>query len=923
MADPQVTSSSGSHFIAPGDFATIFDIKPAYSAGYNGTGQKVAIIGRSSVATSDITAFENNTGLATNLPNVVIPANGADPGTTGDGDQAEATLDVERVVGVATGAQVDLVLSTSSGNQDGTVIAAQYEVQTLLDPVMSISFGGCEAYGGTSEVALWDALFSQAASEGISIFVSSGDSGAATCDASFELAPVTQLLSINDICASSYATCVGGTEFADFTNPSQYWSSTNSTGLVSALGYIPEGAWNESASYQSSLGGYPVAGGGGGRSVYVPKPFWQTGTGVPADHARDVPDISFPSALHDGYYGCFAVGGGDCASNYISIFAGTSAAAPSMAGVAAILNQKMGGAQGNLNPLLYRLATSNPEAFHDATPTTSGIYSCSLSTPSMCNNSTPSSTSTVGGLAGYALTTGYDQATGLGSLDVANFLTAAASVSHSGVAATTLAVHGSATAISDTQTATFTAVVNSNASGIPTGTVQFYANGAALGSPVTVSSGTATTTALPFPSAGTYYITAMYSGDSNYAASMAPGISLVVTGLTSSTAVAVSSNPIFVGTKATFSASVTGSSGSPTPTGTVRFLVLGTNYGDYVATVPLVNGSATTPLISFPTLGSYTLTAQYQGDAVYSPSNSVPLSYAVNKLPSSTSIVSLSPGQSAGAGGGVNYSVLVSGGAGSSAPSPTGTLQLYVNGVAQGPTFSFGAAPPPVIFPAAGTFTVTASYSGDAYWQPSTSNALSQTVLSQPATFQMTQATPTLMLTAGATTSNTSQITLAPTLSFTGAVTLGCTVAYNGPGTANNPPTCSVLPSIFQFTPISSSSQFHSTVTISSTARSATGQVANVSSRLNGWNRFGEIGFCALVLWFVPIRRRSWRRLMSALVLIAGLTAFTGCGGGGRGSSSQPPVGTTAGSYTVTVTATTTATGVPVPAPMTIALTIN
>ncbi|WP_263367035.1 Ig-like domain repeat protein [Edaphobacter bradus] len=911
---PQATSSNGSHFITPGDFATIFDLKPVYSAGYDGAGQKVAVIGRSRVAASDITEFENKTGLRTNVPNVVIPTSGVDPGTTNDGDQAEATLDVERVIGVAPGAQVDLVVSGTAGNYNGLHIAAQYEVQTLLDPVMNISFGGCEAYNGVSAVALWDALFSQAASEGISVFVSSGDSGAAGCDIGGDLAPVTQFLSINDICSSSYATCVGGTELVDFANPLQYWSSTNGPGLVSALGYIPEGAWNESAMYQSSIGGYPVLSGGGGASVYVPKPLWQTGPGVPADKARDVPDVSFPSAGHDGYYSCFAAAGGDCASNYFIDFAGTSNAAPSMAGVAAILNQKMGGAQGNLNPLLYQVAASNPSAFHDATPASSGIYSCSLGAPSTCNNSTPSAMSLTGGLAGYALTTGYDQATGLGSLDVANFLAAAASISHPGVAATTLAVHGSATTISDTQTATFTATVSWKTSSMPTGTVQFYANGNTLGAPVTVSSGTATTAALPFPSAGTYYITATYSGDSNYAASTAPGFALVVTGLTSATTVSVFNASIPVGTKTTFAATVTGS-GSTKPTGNVRFLVLGTNYGDYVATVTLVNGSATTPLLSFPTIGTYTVTAQYQGDAVYSPSNSSALSYAVIRAVSVTHLEGLSYplSQSIGAGGGGYYVATIGPSiTTTTAPSPTGTLQFYVNGLAQGSPFSF-SSPQPVIFPSAGTYTVTAAYSGDSYWQPSTSNAISQTVLSQPATFKMTTATQTLSFTAGATTGNSYSVSVTPSLGFLGTVNLACTVSYNGSGAANAP-TCTLgNPSIS----ISLNAQSGSSlVTINSVARPV------ASSRLQSWDRPGAITLCAL-LWLVPVRRRSWRVLAMAVIALAGLTALPGCGGGGGSSTPSGPSPTTPGSYTVTISATTTATGVSVPAPLTIALTIN
>jgi pseudomonalisin len=915
MTDPggahPMATINGSHFITPGDFATIFDLNPVYSAGYNGAGQKVAVIGRSLVVTGDVTAFESKTGLATNVPTVVIPTNGVDPGTTGDGDQAEATLDVQRVVGVAPGAHVDLVVSRSSATRDGIFIAAQYEVQTLLDPVMNISFGGCEAYNGASSVALWDALFAQAASEGISVFISSGDSGAAGCDAAGEIGPTYQLLSINEICSSSYATCVGGTEFADFNNSSQYWSSTNGTGLSSAVKYIPEGAWNESTMYLSSISGFPVLGTGGGASVYVAKPSWQTGTGVPADHARDVPDISFPSAGHDGWFTCFALAGGDCASNYFVNFSGTSNAAPAMAGVAALLNQKMGKAQGNFNPLLYQLAASTPNAFHDATPATSGVYSCTLTTVSMCNNSTPIA-STTAAFPGYSLTTGYDQATGLGSLDVANFLTAAASVSHTEVAPTTLTVHGSATTISNTQSATFTAIVSSNASGTPTGTVQFYANGVALGSPVAVSSGAATTDALPFTSAGTYYITAMYSGDSNYAASTAPGFPLVVTGLTPSITVTASSTAIPMGTKASFSVKMVGASGSPVPTGTVRFLVLGQNYGDYEI-VPLVNGTATTPLLSFPVMGSYTVSAQYQGDAVYSQLSSAPLSFSVTKVPSVTSLSwSWTPGQSIGTGGGAYYVVSVAPSVNTTAPSPTGTLQFFVNGVAQGSPFSFSSGQP-VMFPTAGTYAVTAAYSGDSYWQPSTSAAISQTVVSQPATFKTGATMQTLSFTAGAKSGNTDLLLVTPVLGFLGTANLSCTVAYNGSGTVN-PPTCALSNSNVSIS-LNTMNGSSSLLTINSVARPL------ASSRLHSWGRPGAITICALMLWLVPVRRRSWRGVMG-VVLLAGLTALSGCGGKGS-STPSAPVATTPGSYTVTISSTTTAAGITPSAPTTIALTIN
>ena len=148
---------------------------------------------------------------------------------------------------------------------------------------------------------------------------------------------------------------------------------------------------------------YQVAAGGGGVSAFIAKPGWQKGVGVPGDGFRDVPDVSFTAADHDGYLGCFAAGGGSCVSTSsgteITVFSGTSAAAPGMAGIAALLNTRMGGAQGNLNSMLYRLAASTPTVFHDVTVGTSGVAGCAA-TPSMCNNSTPGESSLTGGWRG-------------------------------------------------------------------------------------------------------------------------------------------------------------------------------------------------------------------------------------------------------------------------------------------------------------------------------------------------------------------------------------------------------------------------------------------------------------------------------------------------------------------------------------------
>ena len=430
---PNFTVSSGTHFISPLDFQKIYGLDNTY----NGSGQTIGIVGRSRINSADISNFNAKTATSFFHPYEVVPAafGGVDPGPPltsppgGSpifGDQGEATLDALRAGSVAQGAGTILVVASDASG--GIAVDAQYLVQTTPVPaqVMNISFGACESEGGPSGVSFWDTLFEQAAAEGISVFVSSGDSGASGCEAAFATPPATPPAnSPNYICSSSYATCVGGTEFNDASAPSLYWSAKNDPGLSSAVGYIPEGGWNEPLNGTNTQ----IAASGGGVSRYIPTPAWQTGAGVPsARSGRYTPDISFSASCHDGYFGCYAAGGGDCVSgtggSYSFVyFCGTSASAPSMAGVAALLNEKQGFAHGNLNLGLYELASSTPSAIHDATVSSSGVSSCTVSTPSMCNNSVPGPAGLTGGSAGYLVSDGYDLVTGLGSLNISGFLT--------------------------------------------------------------------------------------------------------------------------------------------------------------------------------------------------------------------------------------------------------------------------------------------------------------------------------------------------------------------------------------------------------------------------------------------------------------------------------------------------------------------
>jgi len=636
LTSPGATFCSGgncSNFIFPADFATIYDLNSVYGQGINGAGETVAIIGRSRVYTPDIENFQTLSALAAKDPTVIIPPMGVDPGSAaGTGgaseDQLEATLDVMRSTSVAPGATIDLIVSLSHNGLDGIAIAAEYAVDTNPVPahIMNISFGECEADAGQSGVQFWDTLFSQAAGEGISVFVASGDAGVAGCDAYFQTPPPTQIASPNYICSSSYSTCVGGTEFADTANPAQYWNQNpvQAPPYESALGYIPEGGWNEPLSGSKTQ----AAASGGGFSAYIPTPSWQTGTGVPGTQGRYTPDIAFSSSAHDGYFGCLAADGGNCVKqqngsfNFL-YFYGTSAAAPDMAGITALLNQKSNLPQGELNQRLYQLAATPANAvFNDVTVASSGVTGCVVKTPSMCNNSTPSPTGLTGGLAGYLVTAGFDEVTGLGSIDVANLLAKYA-------AATTTAVTSSQNPQTYGGAVSFTASVTTAGPNPPTGTVTFNDGATALGTQTLNGSQLATFTIYSL-TVGAHSITAVYGGDRNNTGSTSPVLTQTITAAATTTTLTSSASTIPSGASVTFTATVTPSMGLSTgtgpPTGTVTFY----NGAHSLGTGTLNAGSASLTTTALVTVGSDSISVVYAGDANYQGSISSTLTETVS-----------------------------------------------------------------------------------------------------------------------------------------------------------------------------------------------------------------------------------------------------------------------------------------------------
>ena len=414
---PNFTSDqSGNHFLTPDDFATIYDLHGLYNAGIDGTGQKIAVMGQTSIVVSNVTTFRSLSGLPANNPTIIL--NGPDPGVI-DGDDTEAYLDIEWAGAVARKAQIIYV--NSGGTPSGAFDALKYAIDHNTAPVLSISYGDCEPNFAPSDLTTIAGWLQEANAQGQTVIGPSGDEGAADCDypqtSTASVITATHGLAVDIPASFPYTTAIGGTTFNEGTGT--YWNATNTATGASAKSYIPEIVWNDTVA-DIAAGSNSFAATGGGKSVIFSKPNWQVATNLPADDVRFVPDISFAASVdHDGYLTCipgFCTNGNgfrDANNQYLGAVGGTSAGVPVFAGVVALINQKTGQSQGNLNATLYAMAASTPAAFHDITngdnkvPCTTGTKDCAS-----------------GGSIGYSAGIGYDMTTGLGTVDVSALVNA-------------------------------------------------------------------------------------------------------------------------------------------------------------------------------------------------------------------------------------------------------------------------------------------------------------------------------------------------------------------------------------------------------------------------------------------------------------------------------------------------------------------
>src|SRR5712691_3707114 len=449
--------------VGPADFATIYNINTTTATGL---GQSIAIVGQSNINLQDVADFRNVFGLPANVPQVIL--NGPDPGLV-SGDETESDLDVEWAGAVAQQAQIIFVTTqtTQTDSVAGVDASAVYIVDNNVAPVLSESYGSCEANLGASGNAFYNSLWQQAAAEGITVVISAGDNGSAGCDPAQPPANQNAAslgLGVSGFASTPFNVAAGGTDFDDVSNQTTFWNTTNASGTqASAKGYIPATTWNDSCARTAKAGNVSgvcttvasdgsdlVAGSGGSSTVYkgALKPSWQAGLG---DANRDIPDVSLFAS--DGgptgtptksfYVVCEAdqdiTGDSGCSLTKFTSTApfhdfqaigGTSAATPTFAGIVALINQVKGPRQGNANFALYNTynvakaannvcnssslsgaqLTSNACVFYDTTKGNVSV-ACVGGSPNCSNTSTSANQfgiMAIGTTPAFNTATGYD-----------------------------------------------------------------------------------------------------------------------------------------------------------------------------------------------------------------------------------------------------------------------------------------------------------------------------------------------------------------------------------------------------------------------------------------------------------------------------------------------------------------------------------
>jgi hypothetical protein len=659
------------YFLTPEDFSTQYDVKSVYSAGITGTGQTIGIINDSNIDLSLVNAYRKLFGLPANPPQVVI--DGSDPGITGDA--IEAYLDVENAGAIAPNATVKLYISGSYGIVGGGInFSILRAIEDDAAPVLSLSFGECESDLGTAENQFISGLWEQAAAQGQTVFVATGDSG--SYDNCYGVG-------VSGLASTPWNIAVGGTDayFSDYATGgasiANYFNNANDADLGSLQKPFTEQAWNASLyGFNSTLydpyAQYEVEGGGGGKSSCAvgdptqnpttglptctagyAKPSWQVGNGVPNDSVRDLPDVSlFASDSSNGLAWPICASSGDCTEDLpggtnllVTNVGGTSASTPAMAAIMALINQKYG-PQGQANYTLYPLAAQFPSVIKPVDIGSNNEPCQSYEVGSEIGCAADPDNSGNYSLQNYPTTPGYDLASGLGSVDVAALIANWGSVTFK-PSATTLTL--SPATITHGQSVTANVAVTGT--GTPAGSVALISNVNLPGykglTTISLGANGTGTSSINFLPGGTYTVYGQYGGDGINGASKSAFTTITVTPENSVIQVTPqyvnlstyqitpvpSGGTIPYDSQLVLDATIVGASYTPSSTsfgqatGNVVFADNGTTIGTAV-----LSSAGTVELSGFTlAAGPHSITLSYSGDASYNASTSSAFTFTVQQ----------------------------------------------------------------------------------------------------------------------------------------------------------------------------------------------------------------------------------------------------------------------------------------------------
>jgi len=676
-------------YVTPADAATIYDTPTLLNANYtgatlDGTGVTIGIAGDSNITPSQNANYRATFGLPAKPTTVVIDGN--DPGL--NGDALEAYLDTQVASGIAPNANVILYTAANTELSYGLFLAVQRALDDNQVDILNVSFGACESAQGAAGNQYILNLWEQAAAQGIAVTVSTGDSGSAGCDNPNRETSASGPLAVNGLASTPFNIAVGGTDFDVLYSrfPISFNLYVDLTNALpnhrSALKYIPEEPWNNSTVANALLAqntpwtalGYPgndnIQSGGGGASNCIQStqstcgggylvPSWQTAFALDKT-GRNLPDVSLLAG--NGLYGALwgictdlevnAAGAAlkNCAAgtrgnNFnLTGVGGTSAAAPAFAGILALVQQKTRSRLGQAAYTLYSLANSlYSTVFHDVTLGNNSVN---------CSSSNSDCKVNAGGfpyMTGFNAGKGYDEASGLGSVDATQLVNNWSSAARSATA-TTLQLNGASTPLTIThgQKVAVNASVSS-AKGTPSGIVGLVdtinpatrPGSASFDQFILGSNGVASSSIDNLPG-GSYSVSAHYSGSPYFAQSLSNAIPVTVAPESSTTLLSVSpEDPVFGQTSQSsygfnyiFDAQLIGKSapifnGALQPNGIPNGSVTFKNGSATLGSAMLDNNGIAEMQIATLPVGDYSLVATFPGDLSFLASTSSPLQFTI------------------------------------------------------------------------------------------------------------------------------------------------------------------------------------------------------------------------------------------------------------------------------------------------------